>query len=233
MGIWLFVGTLVLIILVTLFILVLVSTVKIRLHLVFRNKDFMMSVGIRILYGLVNMHTEVPLKVSETGVNFGDRPPSTESSKDRVDGAEEKVKNKKAFRYNDYKLLIQATEGLKKWFLDTLSIVRLNEVHWATSFALDNAADTGVAGGMVWGIKHTLMGLLSFYLQLTSAPQLQVLPAFNGPPQLMTNFSCVIRFNFGRALFAGLMLMVRILSVRGGLKIWRNVLFKNVINREE
>ncbi|MFC7681974.1 DUF2953 domain-containing protein [Paenibacillus sp. GCM10028914] len=225
MGIWLFLLILVLLILVVLLILIMASTVTIRLHLVLRSKEYRMNVGIRMLYGLVDVQYEVPFRITDTGVHYSDVPLSTDSSTETSDVAVEK-NSKNVFRFREYQKLIWGTKGLKNWLLNTLSIVRLSEVRWATSLALDNAAETAVAAGAVWGVKHTILGLLSFYVKLTSTPQLQVLPDFDGPPQLSTDFSFVVRITCGRAIFAGLVLIVRILTIRGGLKTWKNALFR-------
>lgn len=224
MGIWLILLILVLLILVALLTLVLASTVTIRLHIVLRSKEYRMMVNIRLLYGMINVQYEVPFRLTDTGVQYADIPLSSEPSKARIDAPEEETTNKREFRFSNYQALFRATNGLKDWFLNTLSIVRLSEVRWATSLALDNAAESAVAAGMVWGIKHTILGLLSFHLKLTSSPQLQVYPEFNGPPQISTDLSFVVRITCGRAVFAGLVLLVRILAIKGGLKTWRKVL---------
>lgn len=226
MGIWLILLILVVLILVTLLILVLASTVTFRIHIILRSKEYRMMVNIRLLYGMINVQYEVPFNLTDKGVRYSDRSLSSDPSKQRIDEPEKDMENKREFNFSNYHVLVQATKGLKNWFLNTLSIVRLSEVHWATSLALDNAAESAVAAGTVWGIKHTILGLLSFHLKLENTPQIQVHPDFNGPPQISTDLSFVIRITCAKAIFAGLMLMIRIVSIKGGMKIWRRTLFR-------
>lgn len=223
-GIWLILLILVLLILVALLILVMASTITIRVHLILRSKEYRMIVRIRMLYGLVNARIEVPIMLNDNGIEYTVKYFSKQSEGTSQDLMENSKFQK--LRFNDYRHLFQATDGFKDWFLNTMSNVRLSEIRWSTSLALDNAAETAVAAGTVWGVKHTILGWLSFHLRMKSTPELHVLPEFNGPPQLSTDFSCVARISCGRAIIAGLKLVIRVLKIKGGLKIWQNTLFK-------
>ncbi|WP_245640171.1 DUF2953 domain-containing protein [Paenibacillus dakarensis] len=223
---WIFLWLLALVIFVFLLIIVMASTITMRMHLVLRGTEYKLNVEGKMLFGLVNVKYEFPFNVIDTGIRLVRMLLTSEKSEESYEDSEENPVNKRALQFSDMKLLFRATNGLKEWMINTMSIMEMSKSRWETSIALDNAAETAAAAGMVWGVKHTIFGMLSFYLRLTDIPQLQVRPDFTGPPQLSSDMSFEIQMNFGRALYAGLILMVRILRSKGGLKTWRKVMFR-------
>ena len=100
------------------------------------------------------------------------------------------------------------------------------DVRWSTRIALEHAADTAVATGLLHAVKHTIMGWMSYRLIMEELPEIQVVPVFNGPPQISTELRCIAKISCGKAMYAGLVLIVRVLKVKGGVRSWQNTLFK-------
>ncbi|WP_106768022.1 DUF2953 domain-containing protein [Paenibacillus faecalis] len=219
MGVWTYLLIMVLLILVVLVIFVVASTITVQVHLILRSKEYRMFVTIRMLYGLINKRYEVPFQ-------FNDKDGESASSGGDDENNQGKVKVIHLRGAGTYRKLIRATDGFKEWVLKSMQHVSLSDICWSSAIALDNAAETAVAAGTVWGIKHTILGWLSYHLKMISAPKLNVLPEFNGPPQLSTDFNCVASISCGKAIVCGLLLFLRVLKVKGGIKVWQNTLFK-------
>ncbi|MNP50215.1 hypothetical protein D3C76_1444640 [compost metagenome] len=101
------------------------------------------------------------------------------------------------------------------------------ELEWSTNVGLDDAVHTATLTGALWGVKATLVGWLTGYIRLTKRPKLFVVPEFGGKPLFSTEIRCIAEIRCGYAIYAGLVLIVRVLKVKGGVKKWWTILFKD------
>ena len=230
MRLWLVLGILVLLLIVLLLILVMASSITVRMNLVLRSREHHAMVHIRLLYGLIDRRYEFPLRLAETGIEREEESTgfSSEGNLEIEDKTGEKMKDRLKLGFKDFKLLVRATDGLKDWLIDTMSKVKLSGILWSSDVALDNAAETAVAAGALWGVKHTVLGWLSYHLKMKSVPELYVNPDFNGPPQFSTSFHCTAKVSVAKMMMAGLGLLIRVLKVKGGIRIWRNTLSREL-----
>lgn len=127
--------------------------------------------------------------------------------------------------YKKTKLLEANVAGFSKWLTDSLSHVHCTKVRWVTNIGIGDAAETAVITGMAWAIKTSFLGFIFKFIDLNTMPQLAVNPQYNRP-QFSTELLCILKFRLGYAIIAGLLLIVRIMKVKGGVKTWQNTLFK-------
>ncbi|MNJ79033.1 hypothetical protein D3C77_769310 [compost metagenome] len=64
---------------------------------------------------------------------------------------------------------------------------------------------------------------MSCYISLKQRPKLFVVPVFGKPPLFATEIECNGEIRCGYAMYAGFVLIVRVLKVKGGLKKWLSI----------
>ncbi|MMZ63313.1 hypothetical protein D1872_255590 [compost metagenome] len=109
---------------------------------------------------------------------------------------------------------------------NTLKRVTIRSLDWSTHIALSDAAHTATLTGVLWGVKSVLVGFLSYHITLLQRPELVVVPVFGSRPLFTTELRCIAQIRCGYAIYAGLVLIVRVLQVKGGIRKWLNILFK-------
>lgn len=228
---WLFWSLLILAVFLILLIISLASTATFRLHVHVEYENSYAVLQVRMLYGLIRRRYELPFDPADIQIN-----PEQESAEfdpyeetETADGNNgEKRMGWTKLGLRDYRLLMKATDGFRDWLLQTMSRVRLTGILWSSCFALDDAAETATAAGVLWTLKHTVLGWLSFHLQLCAAPELTVLPDFNGPPQFSSTFHCTAKVPLWKMALSGMGLLMRVLKVKGGFRAWRTTLSKGM-----
>ncbi|ANS74894.1 hypothetical protein AWM70_10030 [Paenibacillus yonginensis] len=226
---WIWTGLLALAV-VLLLLVVLLSKVTIRVHASKQNKDEQITADMKALFGMVNLHYEVPRIVFdnfkqgfkvETAMD-SQSPVMSNYKEDAQHIDKEKVQQWKEI----YKQILHATEGLKVWTEATLKHLEVTQLAWTTDFAMKEADHTAVASGLLWSVKNFIVGGLSFRVHMKKPPELQVTPGFGSSPHFTTQMDCIAKIGLGYAMYAGLTLITRVLKVKGGTKQWLNILFK-------
>lgn len=221
MRIWILLAAVLLMLLILLLIVVLSSRVTITLDVVLRKNEYKVLAELRMLFGLITRKYEFPLRFANGGIKFKkEAAPGEQETDENSDSSDITV------RFRDYVRVALSTKGFKNWMKKTMEAVHLMDIRWSTRIALEHAADTAVASGLLHGIKHTLLGWMSYHLIMEELPQIDVVPIFNGPPQISTELYCIAQISCGKAMYAGLVLIVRVLKVKGGIRTWQNILFK-------
>ncbi|RRJ66376.1 DUF2953 domain-containing protein [Paenibacillus oralis] len=224
---WIWLGGILILLLLVIF-LILMSKVRLRLFIRKVNSDDTIKLDITMLYGLISMHYQVPsilLKNWREGLEIEQERSEnmildSSSKKQSVD------KDKVNSWIDNFERLMRTTKGLKKWMSATLRRVTFQGLEWSTNVALDDAAHTATLTGALWGLKATLVGWLSRYVTLQQRPKLFVVPVFGSKPLFSTELSCIAEIRCGYAIYAGLVLIVRVLKVKGGVKKWLTILSK-------
>ncbi|GAA0135595.1 hypothetical protein YSY43_24350 [Paenibacillus sp. YSY-4.3] len=227
---WIWLGV-ILILLLACIALVLILLSPIKFRLVARKVNWNETVRFEVvtLYGLIRLRYEIPyiifknmkdgFKVEQNNTN--------NLAKGQVDSSAQDInKGKVRFWAGQFYDLLRATRGLKQWMASTLKHISFDKLDWSTNVALPNAAHTATLSGALWGLKTTLIGWLSCYIRLRQMPRLFVVPVFDQPPQFVTEIECSGQIRLGRALYAGFVLIVRVLKVKGGFKKWLSVTMK-------
>ncbi|MFB4322175.1 DUF2953 domain-containing protein [Priestia sp. BR_2] len=223
MRIWIFLTVGLVVLLIVLLIVVLSSKVTIKLDVVLRKNEYKVLAEMKMLFGWIIRRYEVPFHLANGGIEFK---PENREGQGKPDSDETKAPSSRTIRFKDYGRALLSTKGFKKWVKQTMAAVHLMDVRWSTRIALEHAADTAVATGLLHAVKHTIMGWMSYRLIMDELPEIQVVPVFNGPPQISTELCCIAKISCGKAMYAGLVLIVRVLKVKGGVRSWQNTLFK-------
>ncbi|UQZ32455.1 hypothetical protein C2I18_02125 [Paenibacillus sp. PK3_47] len=212
-----------------LFLIILVLSSSIHFHFRVRRtgKNDRVEFDLKALFGLVKFHYELPEMVYE-GIERGIRVKLEESgmapfkmNNDKVNHVDKQTLTNLT---TDIKLAIRATGGLKKWLKGLMSNVKILKLDWSTDFSLGDAAYTATAAGALWGMKWILVGWGSQFVRLQHTPRLFVAPVFKDDLCFSTVLVCNGKLSLAYVLYSGLVLLRRIISVKGGLALWRKLL---------
>lgn len=81
--------------------------------------------------------------------------------------------------------------------------VRLEKFVWSTMVGFDNAAETGIATGVLWALKGTFMATTINNFKATGKKELRVVPNFDNNV-LKTEIDCIFDVWIGHVLVAAL-----------------------------
>lgn len=218
------------ILLVIMFVMTVVALLsRVRAHIVYSREgdDDQFHVQIKALFGALRYRYSLPI-IKFEGMKQGvslQREKTTNipmpDTKDHITVDRKYI----VYRYEQTKQLISHVLGFHRWLMSTLKRTHCSQISWITNVGLDDAAETAITTGMIWGLKTSILGIIFNHIQLEAQPQLAVVPQFNDP-QFQTHFDCIIRIRLGYAMLAGLHLLVRIYKVKGGIRTWQNILSK-------
>lgn len=168
------------------------------------NDNDKITIGIRTLYGLLKLKSEIPfLKiVFENG-----RP----ALKYKLEVADKKRSRLMASITKVFSL--GEGEGvyrlLKKYRKPILIIgrymarkTRINQFNFKLSFGTGDAAATGILYGVTWIIAGNIMTFANSLLNVRN-PRIQVIPLFSSV-QLSVDFDCIIHLQLGHIINAGI-----------------------------
>ncbi|MEB3102774.1 DUF2953 domain-containing protein [Ferviditalea candida] len=216
--------------LAVLIVLIWMSRITIKLFFSREQDNDRLYADFRGLFGLARFRFEVPairFKNLQKGVRLqnesawhaGKETMSEEKGKQRIN-------REKIIRYyREFKMLADHVFDLHGWIKDVLVKVKCTSLRWQTFIGLEDAADTAVTAGLIWGLKASILGFASKYFCMKETPEFAVIPQFT-QFRFSTELQCIFEFRLGVAIQAGLILLVRIMKVKGGLKTWQNILFK-------
>lgn len=225
---WIWLGS-ILVLLLLVLTLILLSKITFHIKLKKENKDETILIDVRLLFGLLTYHYRIPalgLNKLQDGL-WVENNSSDNFFKTHTSAGEQEIDKEKVNLWADqFRDMILATRGLKKWLNTTLRRVTLVSMEWSTNVALTDAAHTATLTGALWALKTTLIGWLSYHISLRQRPKLFVVPVFGGSPLFSTELNCTAEIRLGNAVYAGMVLVVRVLKVKGGVKKWRSLLSK-------
>lgn len=209
-------------------VLTLSSSIVFHFKLCKRDKNDRVVLDIAFLYGLFKLHYVLPSVVFE-GITRGVKVKLEESGiapvmKKERDNEKHIDKEVVDTWLDTFKKALAATKGLKKWFKDTLSHVRITKLDWSTDFSLGDAAGTATAAGALWGLKWSIIGWGSQWVRLKKKPRLFVVPVFEDDLSFATEMVCSGSFRMLHALSAGIRLAVRASKVKHGLSLWKELI---------
>lgn len=202
---------------------------RVRAHIVYsrESEDDHFYVQIKALFGAIRYRYSLPT-IKFEGLKQGVSLETEKTTNIPMPDSKDQIKIDRediVSRYEKFRELISHVLGFHRWLLSTLKHTHCSQISWITNVGLDDAAETAITTGMIWGLKTSILGIIFNHIQLEAQPQLAVVPQFNNP-QFQTHFDCIIRIRLGYAMFAGLHLLVRIYKVKGGIRTWQNILSK-------
>lgn len=199
----------------------------IRIEMIFKREqgNDRGEVMIRALGGLLRFRVKIP-KVDWKGPDEG------VEVKSELDSATTAMNKKKGFQIDERKIRkarklyqesLERIIDLKEIMRKFLSKVTCEQLVWGTTVGTGEASETGVLTGVVWGVKTTLLGFFSGYIQWKQPPQLNVHPVFNRAI-IETHFHGIFRFRLGHAIL-GINRIIFHLR-RGRERNWQSTPFK-------
>ncbi|WP_158299272.1 DUF2953 domain-containing protein [Paenibacillus antri] len=208
--------------LAVLIVVVLLSSVRVRLKYYREGENDEVDASLSALFGLVRLRYKVPtveLKPWLNGIRMKVAPEETSGVLPELDFAREEIRR----FVQRVRKLIAHMKNYKRFFADTLKHVHVVELRWDTRFGLTDAAETGMTGGVVWGLKSALLGVASRWMSFERLPSVTVTPVFN-QPTFRTEIVIRTRMKVFRIIAIGAMLVYRVLKRRGGWIVWLRVL---------
>jgi hypothetical protein len=125
--------------------------------------------------------------------------------------------------------LLRHTDDLLGWVRRTLNHVRVTEWKWTSAVGTDDAMWTAMLTGMAWSVKTTAIGVLSQLIRLETDPEIAVQPVYQ-QAYFSTEGKFTAKISFGYAIFAGIMLAVKMKhaakGVPGGIAGWQRILLR-------
>jgi hypothetical protein len=222
-------------VLLGLVILIVIAALSgVRTHIVYTrvHQDDHLNIEIKALFGLVRYCYSLPSIKFEglaRGISIETEHTSNipipnkqaQSSKGEINIDQRAVLN----WYEKFNALIHHVVGFQHWLVNTLTHTRCTRINWYTDIGLEDAAETAITTGLIWGLKTSILGVFFNKIKLEAQPQLSVIPQFN-QSVFRTQFDCLLMIRMGYAIFAGMRLFVRISKVKGGIRTWKNAVTK-------
>lgn len=194
---------------------VLFSNIRLKVQYIREGKNDLLTFTVKALFGLVSIHYKVPemkLKQGLQGVQMRVEKPSEQS---KIGWSREELRS----MAQTGKVLLQNIWGKQKWIEGSLKHVHVYVLQWETVYGAGDAAQTGFASGLLWGLKGTVISILSRWLTMEVRPALSVSPSYNAH-MFQTRVYAILRIRLFRLLGIVLMLLWRILREKGGWKVW-------------
>ena len=212
----------VLIIIVALLVFIFLLSImklKIKIDILHAGDNDHIKIKAMALFGLISYTYDVPL------IKINKENPSLIVKTEQKMGNENKTLNsedKKKITPNDMLKNIRKSKEFMEHVIHLHKIVKkfirhisIDKLEWNSSLGLGDAAQTGVAIGVLWSLKSGIVGLLSHYMKLKSKPELTVNPHFQ---EILTHTSlkCIISFRIGHAIGGALSVVKYWKSTKGG-----------------
>lgn len=223
---WIWLGSILILLLLALFVLICLSPFKFHIEARKLNGDENFRIEFIFLYGLIRKRYDIPkarignLKMA-INVQDSDRAQDALSSNKKGSQTEEGSKGTGKTSpglSKTFKELYRSVENFKQLCLALLRQVHITRLEWSTNIALGDAAHTATLSGALWGLKSTLVGFFSCFIQLRKSPSLFIVPVFDKPPFFLTELKMSGQIRIGRLLLKGIVLLVPILKVTVGKK---------------
>lgn len=202
------------------------SDIILRIRFARAEGDDELSVDVKGLYGLLCFRYAVPvLYWSEDGLRVKTERIDRNRGKLVNDETTDITRDKVERYFRTAKETVAHTLRLVDWGKRVMAHIVCTEMRWSTKIGLGDAANTAITTGVLWGIKTSLLALVFRSIRLETKPALEIEPQFNRM-HFSTKAHCLLKLKAGYALYAGVLLLFRILRVKGGLRFWRKLLYK-------
>jgi hypothetical protein len=204
------------------FVLVLLSNIKVRVKYFRERENDEVDATISALFGLVRLRYKMPtieLKPWLRGIRAD---VSKEESSNLLPPLEFSREEMQTFVARG-RVLIDHMKNYRMWLAGTMQHVHVVEFRWETRFGLGDAPETGIASGVVWSLKSVVVGMISRWVALDERPVMTVTPLFQNP-KFRTDVLVRTKIKVFRIFAIVWMLMFRVLRKKGGWKVWFRVL---------
>ncbi|KUO73673.1 MAG: hypothetical protein APF77_22915 [Clostridia bacterium BRH_c25] len=179
------------------------------------NENDNITVGLKTLYGLLKLKTEVPI----LEITFENGKPVLKYKAEIADGKRSKLFAgfTKIFSMTEGEGLYEAYKKNKRIVMPVVEYIskkiRIYGFNLKLSLGTGDAAATGVLYGAAWIVIGNVMALTSSYLNIIE-PRIAVIPIFS-KVNLSVDFSCIISMRLGHIINAGIRAIPALLSGMG------------------
>lgn len=212
-SIWLWIGLFILV----LTLLFLFSSIRIELRYFHKREKDEGAITFSTLRNLIRYQVKIP-EISFEGLDRGVRVKTTST----FDEDEKRLTKEKVERFR--KLSIRMVKQINHFYRIIRTFVQqitCEKFDWETCIGIGNAAETGIAVGMMWGAKMTFVSCLGSRIQWTKPPIIRIQPHFT-ESIFETRIHSIIRFRIGHAILAMSRLLVQLIMNRRDMK-WSNI----------
>ncbi|MCF6408774.1 DUF2953 domain-containing protein [Pseudalkalibacillus salsuginis] len=193
------------------FAIILVSRVRITMKYIHQGKKDTFLVQAQFLKGLFDYAWVIPLNKIERGKD-GLMHMEYETEKEI---ANQKQKDEKESTFEAESLIDRAREirelldsvyQLSRIVRGFLKKMTVEEFEWVSTIGTGDAASTGIFAGLLWTIKGSVAGFISFTTNMIKPPVLEVTPSFQ-TPVVQTELFCMFSFRIGQAMLAAYLIV--------------------------
>ncbi|KJF28171.1 DUF2953 domain-containing protein [Clostridium aceticum] len=192
---------------------------KIEVRFIREGENDELNITISILKGLLKYKTTIPfIDFLNNGRNIITANIYKKAKVSNTNAIEDE-KEEKEFNYDEIKIIIKKGHYYYKKYCEVLHYIHkritINKVLWKTNIGLEDAADTAIISGILWGIKSNLMTLLKRKLR----PQriyIDVVPCYVSK-KFGVIFDCIVTLKIGYIIIAGIKLLST--KIKGGENI--------------
>ncbi|GIN57741.1 hypothetical protein J8TS2_20600 [Lederbergia ruris] len=100
---------------------------------------------------------------------------------------------------DEWKNIPQNIRPFQRIITQFLIKIKMNQFEWKTIIGLGDAADTGIASGIIWSIKGSFVSWLRNYLSFYKNPNLSVQANYQ-QTTFESNFQCMMKIKVGNAM---------------------------------
>lgn len=179
------------------------------------NQNDKITIGVRTLYGLVKLKSEIPFLV----ITFEDGKPAL---KYRIEVANKKrskllARFTKLFSMKEGESLLKTYKNIKNKIRSVLKYIlrkiKIGKFVLKLCIGTGDAAATGVLYGAAWIAIGNIMTLTRCYIDVNN-PRIAIVPIFS-KIQLCVDFNCIISMKLGHIINAGIRALPALLSGPG------------------
>lgn len=206
--------------------LIILSEVKVHILLKKQEKNDFIVVNLWFLYNLIHIRKEIPLvlaKSFEEGIMYESNTSVNKTKK--TDEKKERITPRKAVKWRKQtKKFLSEIHNFYAIIKVFLKHVKIDLFKWESKIGTGDAMVTGILNGLLWGVKGSIIGLISKYFRMTEKPIFSVVPEYN-KVLYHSMFECILRFKVGHVIVTGIRILFKL--TKGGGKKWReNIQFK-------
>lgn len=225
---WIWIGLIFLAVIILLLILVLLSNIHIEGSIKTRDTHAEMEFQLKLIFGIFCFQYEIPAeRFEELKSKFAQLIAEKLSDKKGDDGSQDasstNKRGKKGFNYQ-IKDLMKSAYALRIWETNDFSKLHITKLVWQTRLGTEDVVTTSVLTGLLWGIKNTLLGWLSYKVTFTDGPNLKVNAIWEEKWSLDTLLEFRAYIRFFRLLKIFRTISHSIVDAHGGIWAWRREL---------
>lgn len=191
--------------------IIFISKLRIQVNLnQVRGNDFY-QIKFSLWFGLIRYTYKVPVvKVDEGSSTVVVKEETKTGNPSQEQGEQDQWKDysiQDAIRLmQNAKEFLEHVVGFHKIMKRFLSHVSIERIRWNTMIGVGDAMYTGMAVGVAWSLKGSIIGIVSQYMRLKDRPIMEVLPSFQYPVS-ETRLQCMISFRIGHAILTSLRIL--------------------------